>query len=118
MLPLLKPALAAGGDLSMSDVYAFIKSGAWQLWLATIGTEVTCALVTQIAVDGEKRAFRAMAVGGRLPPMWRKIVSDLEWLAMAQGCTHSEIGEGYARKGWQRLLSKPRELRKELSDAP
>lgn len=116
--PLLVPALAKGGGIEAADMLEHLRSGLWQLWVAECGKRIMCALVTRIVIEGDKRIFRAVAVGGKLPLMWRQIISDIEWLAAEQGCTHSEVGEDYVRKGWKRLLrGGPRVLRKEAANA-
>ena len=104
------------GRFDMDEVLASLKEGRRQLWIAfEDGSRVSCALVTQIDVYPRRKVFRVFAIGGRLPAEWRRILGDLEHLAMEQGCTLSEI-EG--RKGWLRKLAGYRNpkvlLRKEL----
>lgn len=81
---LQKMADGSGGRYLCEDIQNEILQGNFQLWLALDGTEIVCALMTQIMHYPRSRAMRLIGVVGHRPRRWMHLLHHVE-LAAKQG---------------------------------
>lgn len=101
---LLQPAVqVTGGRYMLYDVYAALKAGEMNLWIAfgddrqVIGCEVT-----RITDYPSRRVLTSLFTGGRNIRLWKDPMMGVmvRWAEDNQ-CTAIE---GYGRKGWLKML--------------
>lgn len=89
-------------DFDIDDVHSRILNKEAQLWAWIEGDEITACFVTTILINPKRKICSVPLIGGTGLKIWRKGVDEtLGTWAKAQGC---EYLEGYARKGWLRVL--------------
>lgn len=99
--PMLEPAIdQSDGRWGLYDVISAILQGHMHLWLA-VDEDIVAAMVTRFIDYPRMRACGLMFIGGKAREMWLDHEDRVcEW-AQGQGCAELE---GYARKGWLRIL--------------
>jgi hypothetical protein len=100
--PMLEPAIdRSDGRWTLYDVLALILQGQMHLWIAHDNEKVIAAMVTRFVDYPRLRSLGLMFIGGSMRKMWLGHEDEvIEW-ARANNCTQME---GYARKGWLRIL--------------
>lgn len=101
---LLQPAVqVTGGRYMLYDVYAALKTGEMNLWIAFgDDREVIGCEVTRITDYPSRRVLTSMFTGGRNIRLWKDPMMGVmvRWAEDNQ-CTAIE---GYGRKGWLKML--------------
>lgn len=101
--PMLARALDHGqGDYGLDDIRALLLDRSCQLWAWIEDGAIAACCVTTIIVYPRRKVCGLMLVGGKGLARWLDAAQPViaAW-ARAQGCTQLE---GYARKGWLRVL--------------
>lgn len=94
------------GRYTADDVFARVKAGEWQLWVAFRDDvfDPELAFVTVIVQYPRTRALQIVACAGyRLRDHFEEVDSTLRRYARDQGCT---IFETFGRHGWGRMIAK------------
>lgn len=97
-----KARTANADDYSLAEIYAELERKDAQLWVWAENNAITAAGITKITVYYNKKVCGLPYIGGKDVLKWLSAAETVisEW-ARAQGCT---VMEGYARKGWLRVL--------------
>lgn len=98
---MLEPAAARNGLYTQESLWAALKQGEMQLWLAEINDELAMALVTEIADYPARRQCTIVMAGGKHLDRFMPFLGTIEAWARSSGCHRIRI-EG--RGGWQRKL--------------
>lgn len=100
--PLLQRAVdKSQGDMSVDDIRDALTKRDMQLWVWTENTEITACLVTQIVDYPRRRVCQMPFIAGRSMKLWLACESMIAAWAKEHDCTQLE---GFARKGWLRVL--------------
>lgn len=101
---LLQPAVqVTGGRYMLYDVYAALKAGEMNLWIAFgDDRQVVGCEVTRITDYPSRRVLTSLFTGGRNIRLWKDPMMGVmvRWAEDNQ-CTAIE---GYGRKGWLKML--------------
>lgn len=89
-------------DFDIDHVYERALSKDCQVWAWVEDKKITACFVTAILIHPKRKICSVPLIGGRGLRVWRNGVDETlgKW-AKEQGC---EYLEGYARKGWLRIL--------------
>lgn len=101
--PLIARAMKNGDNVyTIEDIKKGLETGVFQLWTWVENLTIVCCAVTCINNYPSKRICSLMIIGGRGLKMWKESAQKImvDW-AKKNGCTEME---GYARKGWLRVL--------------
>lgn len=91
----------AQGVFVPDDIRAFCIEGKMQLWIATRGDDVLCAVITEVTDFPRMRVVSVPFIGGRDLRAWfRKMLYAVEAWSKEMGCTAMQ---GATRRGWARL---------------
>ena len=100
--PMLEPAIKqSDGRWGLYDVIALLLQGHMHLWLACNESGIVAAMVTRFIDYPRLRTCGLLFIGGKGMRAWLEHEDTVAEWAKGQGC--SEL-EGYARKGWLRVL--------------
>jgi hypothetical protein len=103
---LIKMAEGSGGRYEASDILFEIARGSMQLWIALLGTDILCAVVSEVHSYPRLRALRLIGVVGHRPLLWRRLLRVVEEAAKRDfGCT---MMEGFHNPEHMALLPKYR----------
>ena len=101
---LLQPAVqVTGGRYMLYDVYAALKAGEMNLWIAFgDDRQVVGCEVTRVTDYPSRRVLTSLFTGGRNIRLWKDPMMGVmvRWAEDNQ-CTAIE---GYGRKGWLKML--------------
>lgn len=89
------------GVYEPSDIYEALMGRTMQLWTAWDGKELVAAAVTEIRIYPRMKVLAMPLLAGERLKDWLEFQPTFEEYARAHGCSHLE---GYARKGWLRVL--------------
>jgi hypothetical protein len=90
-------------DYDIDDVYKRALTKECQVWAWIEENEVCACFVTEIIIRPKRKILTVPLIGGRGLKAWRNGVDEtLGAYGKSHGC---EYMEGYARKGWLRVLS-------------
>jgi hypothetical protein len=97
-----KMADGSGGRFDADDIHAAISVGRMQLWLVLFGSEILCAIVTEIIEYPQLRALRMVGIVGRNSRRWVDLLAKMECAARTVfGC---KMMEALHQPGHERLL--------------
>ena len=100
--PMIQRAIDKGnGDENIYDVRTEIDKRNAQLWVNEVNGEIIAAAVTKILVKPRKKICSLAYVGGEGLKEIINLQGDMVKWAKDNGCS---CFEGYARKGWTRVL--------------
>lgn len=100
---LCRMADASGGRCHVGDIIDAIITGRNQVWLALEGSEILCAMLTEIHQYPRLRAMRCIGVVGHQPRRWLHLLANVEEAARRNfGC---HIMEALHQPGHLRLLA-------------
>ena len=102
--PLLDKAVKrANGNLYLEDLLNDILAERAALWVVFNDREIEGAFTTQVSLYHRRRVCAVPFVGGRNLRYWLEAYELIKDWARARNC---DAVEGYARKGWFRMLPK------------
>lgn len=89
-------------DFDIDDIYQKALTKDCQVWAWIDGGKITACFVTTLLIHPKRKICSVPLIGGAGLSVWRNGVDEVlgKW-AKEQGC---EYLEGYARKGWLRVL--------------
>ena len=97
-----KMADGSGGRFLADDIAVAIERGTMQMWLALDGTDIACALITEVVNYPRLRAMRCVGVVGHRPRRWMHLMANVEAAAKEHfGCDRMEACH---QPGHERLL--------------
>jgi hypothetical protein len=97
----IAPAVERDPCDSIDDVMLDVESGKAQAWVATEGTAIRGACVTQILGGSKAKQCFIRHCAGEGASEWVDFVGVIENWARLEGCDSIEL---IGREGWQRLL--------------
>jgi hypothetical protein len=99
---LARMADGSGGRYELTDIITAIAAGRMLLWVAVRGSDLLCALVTEIMNYPRLRAMRCIGISGHRARLWMPLLANVEAAAREHfGCTRFEA---LHQKGHERLL--------------
>lgn len=90
------------GRYDETDVYRFVESKDWQLWIALDGNDIAAICCTEIINYPRKKYLRICIGTGKNRKQWQDLRYDLESFARANQCDGME---SIARKGWLKIFT-------------
>lgn len=91
-----------------------VLAGHALLWIATDGTHIEAAAVTQLERTETRKLCTIVACGGSAMRDWLHLIGQIEEFARAESCDATRI---IGRKGWTRMLTEYRATRVILEKA-
>lgn len=100
----LEPAVdRCGGLYTMRDLFTLVMQGQMHLWTSTHECKIEAVAVTRFIDYPQLRVFAYSFIGGKHSMVhWFQFQDQMEDWAVRHGAS---MAEGYARKGWLRVLS-------------
>jgi hypothetical protein len=98
---LIRAAMQRGDVGAYHPVEENVLAGRSLVWLATDGTDIHAAAVTQLERTDRGLICVIVACGGRQMCRWLHLIEGIEEFARAEGCAATRI---VGRKGWARVL--------------
>lgn len=90
-------------DFDIDDIYIQALEKRCQIWVWIENDEIIACFVTVISIFPKRKICSIPLIGGKGLRAWRNGVDEgIGVWAKNQGCTRLE---GYARKGWLRILT-------------
>jgi hypothetical protein len=111
---LIRRAMKRGDMGLFGPVEMDVLAGRALLWIATDGTAIEAAAVTQLERTETRKVCTIVACGGAHMRQWLHLIEGIEKFARAEGCNATRI---IGRKGWQRMLKDYRATRVILEKA-
>jgi len=99
---LISACRRSDGKWLVDDALRFISDGAWFLWIAREGDEVTGLCITEINEYPHARFLRFICATGIHAKDWAGFVKQIEAWGRSMGCSRSQIE---CRHGWEKLMS-------------
>lgn len=101
--PLIDKAVQSiESDYDIDDVYQRALAKDCQVWAWVESGQITACFVTEIIIRPKRKILTVPLIGGSGLKVWRRGVDEtLGEYGKYHGC---EYMEGYARKGWLRIL--------------
>lgn len=100
--PMIEPAINRSDDRwDIWSVIAMLLNGQMQLWLSINDGKPEAAMVTRIIEYPKMRVLSLPFIGGRARENWMHFEEAIIDFGRRNGCAELE---GYARKGWLRIL--------------
>lgn len=101
-LPLVRKIVASAPDLELPRLWALVRSGQAEMWLAgDVGMEHQALGISELITWGDRTAARILGVASTDGKAWRSIIPEFKEALKTRG---ADIIVMEGRKGWARVF--------------